>query len=70
MRYAETATRHELVARRAAGAAALRTPPRGGMVDAVVGGDGSHLRSWQDTLDLPPTKSWLRSWREAFGRPG
>jgi hypothetical protein len=40
------------------------------MVDAVVGGDGSHLRSWQDTLDLPPTKSWLRSWREAFGRPG
>jgi hypothetical protein len=62
-----------LIARRTPGvdrlavrAAELSAPPRGVTVGQVVRGDRDAIWVWRDSLPLPPTKSWLRNWRDAL----
>ena len=54
----------------AARAAELSPPPRGVTVGQVVRGDRDAVWLWKDSLPLPPTKSWLRNWKDALPRWG
>jgi hypothetical protein len=62
-----------LIARRTPGvdrlairAAELSAPPGDVTVGQVVRGDRDAIWLWRDSLPLPPTKSWLRNWRDAL----
>src|SRR5688572_24268489 len=54
----------------AARAAELFPPPSGVTVGQVVRGDRDAVWLWKDTLPLPPTKGWLRNWKDALPRWG
>jgi hypothetical protein len=47
-------------------AAELAAPPGDVTVGQVVRGDRDALWLWRDSLPLPPTKSWLRNWKDAL----
>lgn len=47
-------------------AAELSPPPRDVTVNGILRGDRASLWRWSDSLPLPPTKSWLRNWRDGL----
>lgn len=50
-------------------AARLAPPPSPELFTGASTGSADALWSWAETLELPPPKSWVRNWRDAFGRP-
>ena len=46
----------------------LSPPPAGVTVDQVVRGGRDAVWRWKDSLPLPPTKGWLRNWKDALPR--
>jgi len=54
----------------AARAAQLWPPPSGVTAGQVARGDREALWRWKDSLPLPPTKGWLRNWKDALPRWG
>jgi len=49
-------------------AAELWPPPADVNIDAIVSGDRDQLWKWNNSLDLPPLKSWWRNWKDALPR--
>lgn len=47
-------------------AARLAPPPSPRVAERASAGDRHALWEWARTLELPPPKSWVRNWRDAF----
>lgn len=50
-------------------AAALKPPPPGVSVDAILNGASPLLWQWYGALDLPAPKNWWRNWRDVLPWP-